>query len=751
MFDYPKQIISVFALLTLFLIYVSTQLKFDYEFERFFPINDSDIEFFLKYREKFENDNDFVLIAIDNKKGIFDETFLKKAKKLNDTLKSYLLITKVNSPFTLKYPVINDFGAIEVPFLHWNNPELYEKDSIRIFKSKQLVGTFFSTNAQSLAFVIENVENPSKAKSDSLADFIENNITALDFDDYHIAGKIHAQRIFVQKMQFELAFYMSMGIVLLTLFLWFTFRNWWAVFVPLMVVLFAIIWIMGFMGLAGKKMDVLITLLPLIMFVVGISDVIHIYSRYIEELRKGLKKIDALSITLREIGAATFLTSFTTAIGFFSLLTTNIIPIREFGIIIGVGVMLAFVIAFTFFPAVLILKKEPKISNQIENKLRWRKFLFGMFKFTMKNPKIIYTFSFILLILSIYGISKIKIDSTLLDDISRNDKLRLDFVFFEENYAGVRPFEMYFKINSNKDIFDKDVLAEFNELETYLSDSFKTGFLISPLMAVKGINQALNGGNAAYFKLPEDSAAWEKAEKLMLALRHTKDFRKIYIDSTKEGRISGKMRDEGSYTILKRTELLNQFIQKNIDPSILSLQITGTSPLIDKNNLYLATNMVQGLLVAIFVISLIVGLMFKSFRMVIIALVPNLLPLLMLGGIMGFSGIDLKISTSIIFTIAFGIAVDDSIHLLSKLKIELNKGRNLFFALFKTYLSTGKAVIMTTIILSSGFASLFFSGFQSTFYVGVLISLTLFLAVLFDLFLLPILIWHFYKLPRKRN
>ena len=196
---------------------------------------------------------------------------------------------------------------------------------------------------------------------------------------------------------------------------------------------------------------------------------------------------------------------------------------------------------------------------------------------------------------------------------------------------------------------------------------------------------------------------------------------------------------------LERNARLEQFIRSNVDSSLVALKITGTSLLIDKNNQYLTQNMMEGLGIAFLVIAVIVALLFRSLRMIIIVLIPNVIPLIVVAAIMGYFGITLKLSTSIIFTIAFGIAVDDTIHFISKLKLELDKGKSLLYALKRTYISTGKAIIVTTIILAGGFLTLILSSFGGTYYTGLLVSLTLVLAVLADLTLLPALLIMFFK------
>jgi predicted RND superfamily exporter protein len=245
--------------------------------------------------------------------------------------------------------------------------------------------------------------------------------------------------------------------------------------------------------------------------------------------------------------------------------------------------------------------------------------------------------------------------------------------------------------------------------------------------------------------LPENEEEMKPILSLIQKFKKRKEFASLITSDNKEARITGKMHDMGSKKVALRNQALEKFIAENVNLNILSYQLTGSAYLIDKNNAYLARNLVGGLAIAFLIIAILTALFYRSFVMVLIALIPNLIPLILIAGILGYAGIYLKISTGIIFTIAFGIAVDDTIHFLSKLKLELDKGKSLIYAVKRTFLSTGKAIIITSIILCGGFLSLMLSSFEGTFLVGLLISLTLFFAIVADLFLLPILIISWFK------
>ncbi|MDB9725666.1 MMPL family transporter [Salibacteraceae bacterium] len=229
------------------------------------------------------------------------------------------------------------------------------------------------------------------------------------------------------------------------------------------------------------------------------------------------------------------------------------------------------------------------------------------------------------------------------------------------------------------------------------------------------------------------------------------NIRSYVTDKGHEGRINAKVKDVGGKQMRILNQQFDEYLATQVNQDLFEFRVTGMPFLVDKTNEFLANNIVYSLTIAFIIIALIMGILFQSFRMIIIAVLPNLLPLLVIAGFMGIAGINIKISTSIIFAIAFGIAVDDTIHFMSKLRIELNKGKSIVYALKRTYLSTGKAIIVTSLILCSGFLILVASAITSTFYIGLLVSLTLLFAVLSDLFFLPVLILLFFQEPKKKR
>lgn len=724
-----------------------TDLKFNYIFEDFFPVDDPDLITYREFVDKFENDNDYLLIGLIDNESIFNQPFLKKVDRITRSFQNHPEIKQVSSITSIEQSIISPAGIFNVPLIHLKEPERLIQDSARIYKQSQFIETLVSKDGKATLLLLKHTPLSTKESADALVLEIRSVLDSTNFDDYVIAGKLYAQGVFIDKIQEELTIFLSASIILVLIFLSIAYRSWWGVLIPLIVVGMGAVWILGLMAWVGKQLDLLMVLLPTIMFVVGMSDVVHLMTKYIENLRRGDTKKSAIKIAVKEVGLATFLTSLTTAIGFLTLLTASIRPIQEFGMYTAAGVFIAFIVAFGFLPASWILLKKPEIASHNEHRRNWFNTLGLCFIYVLKNRLKIVVVSIAIVALSAFGISLIVINTYLIEDLPSDDPLKVSFTYFDENFGGSRPFEAFIEVkNNDKNIFTPSIANEVQVLEDYLSTEHAVGGLITTNTPLKGIHQALNGGLPEEFSLPKTKAEWKAIKRPLKRLIAKGEVEgQLYTENLKYGRLSGWIDDIGSRVSLQKNEEFKQFVNANIDTTKLAVTLTGTSNLIDKNNIYLAQNMMQGLGIAFAVVALIAGLLFKSARMVLITLIPNIIPLMMVAGIMGFFGITLKLSTSIIFTIAFGIAVDDTIHFTSKLKLELDKGKSLLYALKRTYLSTGKAIIVTSIILSGGFLILILSSFGGTFYTGLLISLTLIFALIIDLTLLPAFIILFFN------
>lgn len=747
-----KITILIVILYTIVNVFFISKLKLEYDFESFFPEKDKDFAFFKDYAEKFGNDNDWLVIGLKNKdQSIFNEKSLQEIENITLKLKNIPNVDSIQSPTNIQNVLISPFGIVKIPFLHISNHAVIKKDSALIYSYPELISTLFAKDAKSVCLLLHFKTKLKKDESKELHDSILKVIKNSSFQETYLAGRLHAEVEYIERMGFELIIFVSSSIILIIFFLYISFRSAWGVVLPLFIVIISIIACIGFMAMNGKNLDIMTILIPTIMFVVGMSDVIHILSKYLEELRYGNDKTSAIKKTMKEVGLATFLTSLTTAIGFLTLLTAGIRPIREFGVYTAVGVILAFVLAITFLPALLYFLEKPKIVNTQNEKLFWYKWLHNLLLNIIKRRKIILIGTILLSLLSIYGISKIEINVKLIDEVNEGDPLKEDFLFFEKSFGGGRPFEFTIWLkDSTKTMLDEPVLADLNKIQNYLELKFNVKQIFSPISVIKSMNRSMHAGLPIFYTLPSDSIESKKISRILKIASNSNALKNLITSNKLQARFTGKIADIGSKYMLQKTDSMYLFLDQNLDPAIYGYKITGSAALIDKTNFYLSKNMLEGLLIAFVAIAIIMSLLFRSPRIILVSLIPNIIPLLFIGGLIGFWGIGLKMSTSIIFTIAFGIAVDDTIHFLSKLKIELSKGKNLLYAIKRTFISTGKAIILTSIILSGGFLTLILSSFNGTFYTGLLISLTLIFAVLADLLLIPVLLFVLYP-PSKHK
>lgn len=715
-------------------------LKFNYDFEAFFPNEDNELSVYETHRNRFEWDNEFVLLGIENKAGIFRKDFLEKIESLSNELKILPHIDRVISPTNIKNISLSGLAPIQKRLLHIDDESLYKEDSINIYSTPELVGSFFPKDAKSISIFIKTKEGLSKNKSDSLARNIEEAFKKYNFDEVHFVGRIVAQNVYLQNLEKEFVYFLAISFILVILFLWLSFRSAYGVIVPMTIVMISVFWTLGIMAMMNQSLDIMTCMLPTMIFIAGMSDVVHFFSKYFEEVAKGTEKQKIYPLILKEVGFPTFLTLITTAVGFLSLLFSSIKPIKDFGIYTTVGIVIAFSLTYTLLPALLYFFTPKKLVAVHDQNNRTYNVMRNVLFWIFRRQKTIIVITCIVAVLSIIGVFKIRVNNILLEDLSDSVKIKQDFMFFDKHYSGVRPLELAVEIKNNKTVWDYEIMQQLNTVDEFLKKEYHAGFMYSPAMLAKNINKALNDETSGEGKFP-DKEDYEAIKKQLIGNKKNKDIKRIITPDGKFARINGKISDIGSLKVNELNTQLKTFLDSNINANDIEIKITGAAHLIDRNNEYMVTNMAQGFLFSIIVIALLTYFLHRSWRMVLVFILPNFIPLLIIAGIMGFSGIELKAATSLVFSIAFGVATDDTIHFISRLKIELGYGKSLIYAFKRTYFETGKPILLTTFILMGGFVSLMVSDFQSTFYFGFLICITIIIAVVADIFLLPVLLF----------
>lgn len=742
--------------ISVFLLFRVWDIRFDYDFEAFFAEGDEATEFLAEHRQRFETDNDFVFISLERgDQSVFDLEFLQRADALVKTIASDTLVESVQCLTNMQDYFKTPFSpkVYSQPYLHLDDADQLKADSARIFQRPELVGFFIRGDAKALMITLKHRPYLSKENCDVLKDHLNAYLAEHEITNYKYAGRAIGIGYYIETMQYETVLFIGLSFILVMVFLVFMFRSVWGLLVPLAIVSTSMLWIVGFMAVIGQPINLVLTVLPSIIFVVAMSDVIHLVTKYFDELRLGKSKLESVKVAYKEIGFATLLTSVTTSIGFLTLLTVGMEPVHDFGIYIALGVMMAFFLAYTMLPAMLILTKPPKIVQTGFTRNTWYPILHKSFRWVIHHYKTIGVVSILVVGVAIYGAFQMQSNYFLLEDLKKSSKLRQDYDYFDKEFMGLRPFELSVEVDvDSTSIYDGHILRQLNRIDSFLVADYGLKQTASIVQVLKIANRTEHGGNPDYYEFPNVRDARKYIRRFKKFDRS--GMLQLYVDSTeKYARFSSTIGDIGRYAISDKNERFDHFFKTEIDTTVLSYELTGTGHLLDRNMNSLSANLTKGLMLAVLIVSLLMGLLYRSVKMVFIAIIPNILPLVLLAAILGFAGIQLKVSTAIIFTISFGIAVDDTIHFMSKLKLELNRGRTFMYALKRTYLSTGRAIILTTLILCSGFLLLMFSDFLGTFYVGLLISCTLIFALLADLMVLPILLMIFYGkgFTRKRK
>jgi predicted RND superfamily exporter protein len=733
--------LGIAGLMSVLLLIFRPIPQFNYDFEQFFPQNDDDLEFYQAYRNKFENDNDYLLLAVSNGKGeLLDSSFLAEALDLQLDIGKLDRVDTVISILNLEKPLIGIFGMRKVKVLDWSDSKTLASEKVVL---KQFGSELVSKNGESLLLWIKNEQNISKENGDELYFKINQLSLESHLEIKAVAGKIQAQGDFVNLMQREFGLFFGCSILLMLVMLAFIFRTWWGVFIPFVILIIGVVWAFGLILYLGKALDVMSVMQPTIFLIVGLSSLIHFFNHLIKKLRTGEPKDKAIPEVFKSLLVPVWLTILTTSLGFISLYFTSIPALKEFGLTTGLGILVMFVAVILITPGMLFF-----FPIKVSEVLIGRKYslnLSSLFLWLLRKRKTIaISFIVVTLLSGILG-TQLRINGFLLDNLPEDHPIQRSFTYFDTQFGGSNPLEIHLSSGSGaSNLLDLEVLGEIDQLEGEVSRLFNGGQIISPLTVIKTLNQAQNQGNTQAFVLPSKGQYQRMQRFLNSAFKETGS--KILSEDLKTGRLSSRSSDLGTVEMSKKRALLKEFSNREIDPALLQIRWTGTAFLIDKGHQSVTWQMAKGLGMAFIFVGIIAGFLFRSWRIAFILLIPNLIPLIWMLGLMYLLGIDFKLTTAILFTVAFGIAVDDSIHFMTRLRKELMSGKNLIYGLKRTFLETGQAIMQTTVILVAGFGILIFSQFGVTHFTGLLIASALIFALLADLFLLPILL-----LPMKKK
>jgi uncharacterized protein len=739
----------LWLLLTFLSVLVLPNIRFSYDVERFFNQDDPELVDYIQFREQFENDNDFVLIGISNKAGIFRKDFLLKTDSLTKSLTCLPHVLKVQSPVGMSEAVFNGLLYEKRKLIDVENESLLNEDSARIFKSAFWSTSFFSNDRHSLLIHVKKQEGTSRAENEALYQQLTTLLGKFKFDAFHVAGRIRTQHYYINGMFAEMSKLGLWSLVVLIIVVALLLRWIWAVLIVPLIMASSVAGTLAIVSVCGGQINLLMVLMPVFIVVTGMSAGIHLVSRFRAEYLPGEQKEKVLNRIFKEVGGLNLIAALTTALSFFSLYLMPSEPVKVFGIYTGAGVLYTYFISSWVVPAVLRLLPAKTRKSQIRNKPGYN---LRIWNWLSVKPKKIIWFSILSCLLLALPAWKLKLNTHFLDDVNQSSDLYYDLQFFEKEFSGIRPLEISIKVNTPAlTVFSLPVLKKIDSLEYFLKHEFEAGFILSPVTIVKTARKAKMNGNEKGYQLPTTNEGADALAENILGYSDSTRLRLIVSKELTYARLSAKMPDLGSAVMREKRKRFDEFVAATIPTSLAEVKLTGAAILMDKAGDSIAGAMVSGILLNIILFLIIMWFITKNWRWSVISLIPNILPLLVCAGIMGIAGIELKAFTSVVFTIILGIAVDDTVHLIGKTRNIMATGKLPDEALYLAWTKLFSPVIFTSLSLCAGFLILVLSEFPSSASLGLLISVSLLLAMLLDLFLTPALLLSINKVNTKNN
>ncbi|SRX52859.1 RND family transporter [Aequorivita sp. CIP111184] len=558
----------------------------------------------------------------------------------------------------------------------------------------------------------------------------------------HTSGMPYIRTLNSQSIIDEIGLFIAGALFVTSLIFFFFFRSWRATFISMCTVIIGVMWAFGFLGLMHYEITVLTALIPPLIIVIGIPNCIFLINKYQQEIKLHGNQAKSLQRVITKVGNATLMTNLTTASGFATFILVKSELLSEFGIVASINIVAIFLLSLLIIPIIYSFMSVPKDKHLKHLNKTWINKFVNWIECMVKERRItIYIMAVLLLCVSIIGIFNIKISGSLIEDMPKNTGFFDDIRFFEKEYEGIMPLEIMVDTKKPKGVMSLATLKRIDELQDHIKEIPEFAKPLSVVELVKYSKQAYYNGNPEYYQLPNSQ---EKNFILSYAKSSNTNTNLLnsYVDSTGQfARITTFMKDTKPDRFNNIEEDLHKEINKVFPPERYNVSVTGKALVFQKGTHYLVNNLILSLSLAIFLIALFMAWMFRSFKMILISLIPNLLPLIITAGVMGFVSVPIKPSTILVFSIAFGISVDDTIHFLAKYRQELIANnwkikKSVYAALRESTVS----MFYTSIVLFFGFSVFTISSFGGTVALGALVSMTLLFAMLSNLLLLPTLL-----------
>ena len=747
-------ILVVIGIITIFLAMQWKNIRFTYTEANLLPDNEiANIEY-TAFLNKFGEEGNLIVIGVDGNEFFTPKTFaawdklmvdlkddaavdlvvsisdLKKLQK-NDSLQTFELVPFVNKTKTLSQSYLSELKTDLFQKMPFYEGLLFNKKNSAI---------------RSAIYIDKKIVNTPARKDYILHQFIDK-IEAFEAAtkiDLKVSGMPYIRTLNAKTIVDEISLFIGATLLICSLIFYFFFRSFRTTLISICIVIVGVMWSFGFLGLLGYEITVLTALVPSLIIIIGVPNCIFLTNKYHQECRIHGNQAKALLRVITKVGTAMFITNLTTSFGFATFIVTNNELLREFGIVTSVNIMALFILCLFVIPVFYSYMSIPKERHLVHLERSYVvNFMDWIQKMVKFNRSKVYFVAISLIIISVFGIYKMRISGSLIEDLPKNSEFYSDIIYFEEKFDGVMPLEIMIDTKRKKGVMKSSTLQKMDELQTTIEKIPELSKPVSILNLVKYSKQAYYNGNPEFYDLPN---AQEKGFIYTYAKNVTKNSKdnplKSYIDSTGQyARITTFINDKAIDNFDNVESQLNKKITQLFPEDRYKVSITGKAYVFQKGTKYLLDNLIWSLLLAIFITALLIAFMFRSFKMILVALIPNLLPLFVTAGLMGFLNIPLKPSTILVFGIAFGLSVDDTIRFLSQYRQELGKNNwKIKKSVFATLKDSGLSMFYTSVVLFFGFSVFMLSSFGGTIALGGLVSITLLFGMLSNLVLLPALV-----------
>ncbi len=740
----------IIALLTIYMGWEGSKVQLSYEFASMLPESDTTSRIYQRFKETFGQDGAVMFVGVQDER-LFELEHFKAWHDLTEKVRTIDGVQEVVSVARIYHLVRNDsLRKFDFRPVMERLPKTQEElDSLRHYiQQLRFYEGLLYNSATNVSVMMITLDNHVLNSKDRIALVYEIKEVLDNFTDrfgiqLRYSGLPYIRTITSQKIQHELVLFVFLSLVIASAILFTFFRSGRTVLFIIIVVLITVAFMFGMLQLFGYKITILTGILPPLLIVIGVENSIFLLNKYYNEFFQHGNKVKALSRTIRRIGAANLLTNATTAAGFAAFIVTGNKMLVEFGIVASLNIMVSYVVSLMMIPIIFSYLPEPlpKQYAHFEGG-RVNSILRFIERVVLYRRNAVYAITAVLIVLGAYGVTKLRTTGNVVDDISHKEQMYKDLMFFEEHFNGVMPYEISIDTKRPKGVLRASTLYKIDQLQDTLALYPQFSKPLSVVELVKFSKQAFFRGDPAYYNMPNNQ---ERNFILGYLPEFKGDKRTIlnsFVDTALQTtRVSVQLANVST----RQIDSIQQSLQPKIDSIFpaadYTVTTTGTSVVFLEGTNYLVKNLISSLLLALFVIALLMALTFSSFKMIVVSLIPNLIPQLLTAAMMGYAGISIKPSTILIFSIALGISVDNTIHFLSRYRQQLKlNGWKIPEAVLAALHETGFSMIYSAVVLFFGFAIFILSSFGGTEALGYLVSFTLITAMLSNLFVLPSLL-----------